>query len=92
MVYEFDPQADAKFLLLPGLKTDQEFNVVCRDGKGRWRPARYFRCFPAPRSDKDAVIDLSAMIHLWGEPITQITVEFSKPGEICLEGPPRLLR
>jgi len=89
---EFDRSTDARFLILPGLQTSQELDIFLRDGQGRWRPGQFVRWLPSPRSDKNAVIDLSTMIHLWGEPITQIAVQFTRPGEIALEGPPRLLR
>lgn len=90
--YEFEPTAGARFLVLPGLKTDQELEIYFRDVQERWRSARFVRWLPPPRAGEQPVVDLERMIHLWGEPVTQIAIQFTRPGEIALEGPPRLMR
>ena len=90
--YEFKPTTGARFLVLPGLKTDQELEIYFRDVQERWRSARFVLWLPPPRSGEQPVVDLERMIHLWGEPVRQIAVQLSRPGEIALEGPPRLMR
>ncbi len=90
--FEFDPTPEARFLVLPGLRADQNLMINCSDPRGRWRPGRYFQWLKSPKSDSPAVIDLESMIHIWGEPITQFTIRFTRPGEIALQGYPRLLR
>jgi hypothetical protein len=92
MVFEFEPTSKARFLVLPGLRADQELDINCRDVQGRWRPARFFRWMPSSRSGHDAVIDLARLIQQWDEPVTQVAVQFTQPGEIALDGPPRLMR
>jgi hypothetical protein len=32
------------------------------------------------------------MIHAWGQPLSQISLQLTRPGAIALEAPPRLLR
>ena len=92
MVFQFDRTSDARFLVLPGLVTDQDLAIHFCDPTGCWRPALSFYWLHAQKPDGAAVVDLSTMIHLWGRPITQMAIHLSQPGEIVLEGPPRLLR
>ena len=92
MRYEFEPTEDARYLILPGLKTDQELEIYFRDGQERWPPARFVRWLASHLSDEPPVVDLERMIHLWGEPVTQIAIQFTRPGEITLSAPPRLTR
>ena len=87
-----EPTAGARFLVLPGLKSDQKLEIYFRDVDERWRSARFVHWPPSPRSGEQPVADLERMIHLWGEPVTQIAIQFTRPGEIALEGPPRLMR
>ena len=89
--YEFKPTTAHRFLVLPGLKTDQELEIYFRDVQERWRSARFVLWLPPPRSGEQPVVDLERMIHLWGEPVRQIAVQLTRPGEIALEGPPRLM-
>jgi hypothetical protein len=90
--YEFVRTDGASFLVLPGLQTNQELEILWCDGAGRWRPSQFVRWLPSANAVQPALIDLRTMIHLWGEPITQIAIRFTHPGEITLASPPRLLR
>ena len=90
--YEFESIAGARFLTFPGLKSDQELEIHFLDTLNRRRPARFVRWQPSPHSGGPAVVELERMIHLWGEPINRIVIQFTRPGEITLERSPRLLR
>lgn len=92
LIYDFEPTADARFLILPGLKSDQQLIISYFDKLGRWRPAYFSRWMPPnPASDVDG-IDLRSLSFLWGETITRIAIQFTNSGEIAMEGTPRLLR
>jgi hypothetical protein len=89
---EFDPTTGARFLNLPGLRTNQELVIGPRDGQGRWRPAQYVHVMPPTGGNDGALIDLRSLIHWWGEPISALAIHFTRPGEIALSGLPRLIR
>ncbi len=55
-------------------------------------PDLNLRWVRSDRNETPAVIDLDRLIHWPTNPVTRIRVEFTCPGEIALEGPPRLLR
>jgi hypothetical protein len=90
--YEFQPTSQARFLVLPGLCGDQELVIFRVDAQGRWRPGQNIRWVQPLRYDSTAVVELNGLIHWRGGPLTQIAVRLSRPGEIRLGGPPRLLR
>ncbi len=90
--FEFDHHSQASFLVLPGLKASDELMIFLRDAEGNWRPGQSVRWLPTVVDEAGAVIDLASVIHWWGEPITQISIQLLKPGEITLAGMPRLLR
>ncbi|HKM54266.1 MAG TPA: hypothetical protein VJY33_12725 [Isosphaeraceae bacterium] len=90
--FEFPPAPEAHYLELPGLETDQELVILRRDAQGEWRPRENFRWARSPAAGSGAVIDLEGLIHWRGEPISQIAIQLTRPGEISLLGPPRLLR
>ena len=91
--FEFEPEPLARYLVLPGLKADQDVNLYWCDQHRQWRPAQVVRWLKTPASDGLAVIDLERLIHLSVKPLSRIVIQFTRPGgEIALEGPPRLLR
>jgi hypothetical protein len=90
--YEFDPTTGGEFLELPGLAADQDLIVYWCDSNSRWLPGLNLRWFPSPRRDAQALVDMRNLIHAWGQPITQIAIQLTRPGEIALGAPPRLLR
>jgi len=90
--FAFDSASEPRFLVLPGLKADQDLIISLCDIKGRSREGRSIRWLHAPRADGPAVVELENIIHWWREPVSQITVQLTRPGEIALDAPPRLLR
>ena len=88
--YEFDRAPRARYLVLPGLAADQDMVVLFKEESGRWRSGENFRWLKSPRTD--AAIDLDRLIHLSGSPLARIRLQFTCPGELALEGPPRLMR
>ncbi len=90
--FAFHPTARARYLVLPGLKADQEICINSRSTKGRWCAGQSIRWIQSAGSENLAVIDLEGLIHWWGEPIQEISIGLTRPGEICLQGSPRLLR
>jgi len=90
--FEFDQVADARYLVLPGLSADQDVVVVWCDDEGRWRSGQSVRWLQSPPGGSPAVIDLERLIHLRQGPLPRIAIHFTRPGEIALAGPPRLLR
>jgi hypothetical protein len=92
MVFEFDPAPGARFLMLPGLKASQDVLICWCDQGGAWRPGQNVRWLPSPRTESAAVVDLERVIHWSGKPLSKIAVHFTRPGELALQGPPRLLR
>jgi hypothetical protein len=88
--YEFDPAPNARYLVLPGLAADQDVIVFLTEDKARWRGGHNVRWLRSPRTD--AAIDLERLIHWSGAAPSRIRLKFTGPGEIALEGPPRLLR
>jgi hypothetical protein len=90
--FEFDATPRARFLYLPGLKADQDVLLLRRDDNGRWRSGQNVRWLQSPRPEAPAAIDLERMIHWSSNPISHIRVQFTRPGEIALSEPPRLMR
>jgi hypothetical protein len=90
--FEFDPTPGARFLLLPGLKADQDVAIYWCDGAGNWRPGQVVRWLQSAPRDLPAIIDLDRQIHLGAKPLSRIAIQFTRPGSIALDGPPRLLR
>jgi hypothetical protein len=90
--YEFDPVPEARFLMLPGLKADQDVAIFWCEQGGRWRPGQNIRWLQSPRTEASAVVDLDRLIYRSGRPISRIAIHFTRPGELTLQGPPRLLR
>jgi hypothetical protein len=88
--FEFDPAPGARYLLLPGLAADQDLVVFLTEDANRWRGGQNVRWLRSPRAD--AAIDLTRLIHWPGSAPSRIRVKFTRPGEIALGGPPRLLR
>lgn len=92
ITFEFPLAQEARYLELPGLETDQELVILRRDEQGLWRPRDNLRWAKAQGTGKAVVIDLDSLIHWRGEPITQIAIQLTRPGEISLQAPPRLIR
>ena len=91
--FEFEPAPEARYLVLPGLKADQDVNLYWCDQKRQWRPGQGVRWLKSPACDGPVVIDLERLIHLSVKPLSRIVIQFTRPGgEIVLEGSPRLLR
>jgi hypothetical protein len=88
--FEFSPTPQARYVVLPGLAADQDLVILLQDSNGRWRSGQSIRWLKSPRTD--AAIDLERLIHWSGSPLSRIRVQFTTPGELALEGPPRLLR
>jgi hypothetical protein len=88
----FDPTAGARFLELPGLRTDQELVISWCHAGGKWRPGHSFRWLASPPPAGPPVVNLESLIHWSEEPITEIAIQLTRAGEIALEAPPRLLR
>ena len=63
--------------------------MLFREKVGRWRSGQNVRWLKSPRTD--AAIDLERLIH-WPGGAGRIRLKFTIPGELALEGPPRLLR
>ncbi len=92
VTFEFQPMTEAHYLVLPGFTTDQELRIVKCDARGRRHPRQDLFWDQTTGPAGNAVIDLSGLIGWWGDPVEQIAVEFTRPGEISLQGAPRLLR
>ncbi len=90
--FQFDSTAGARFLALPGLRTDQDVVVSWREGSEPWRPAKSVRWLRSGRSDLPVVIDLERLIHWSGKPVTGVRIAFTRPGELAVSESPRLLR
>jgi hypothetical protein len=90
--FEFDATADGRYLLLPGLTADQDLVVSCCGSSGRWRPGLNLRWLRSEGNDSTAAIDLDRLIHWPAKSVSRIRVAFTRPGELALDGPPRLLR
>jgi len=88
--FAFEPAPGARYLVLPGLAANEDVIVVLTDDTANWRSGQNVRWLKSPRTD--ATIDLKRLIHWSGDAPTRIRVKFTRPGEIALEGPPRLLR
>ena len=86
IVFEFDPTPGARFLMLPGLKADQDVVIAWSDRAGRWRPGQNVRWLHAPRPEAPAVVDLERLICLEKSPLTRVAVRLALPGDA---GPPR---
>jgi hypothetical protein len=85
--YEMNSPADARFLSLPGLATDQDVKISWSDGFGQWRRRQQVYWLKKPRPQLEAAIDLSRLVN-W--PIGQrvrIRVEFNCPGDLALQQP-----
>jgi len=89
--FEFDRAPQARFLCLPGLQADQDVLILRSDAEGRWRPGLNVRWLGSPRRDA-AAIDIERLIHWPLTPIARVRIQFTRPGEIALTEPPRLLR
>ncbi len=90
--FAFDPTTDARFLALPGLRTDQDLIIFLCDETGRWRVDQSIRWLQSPRSEGPPVVDLDSIMNWWGKPISAIAIQLTRTGEISLEAPPRLVR
>jgi hypothetical protein len=88
--FEFDVTPEARYLVLPGLAADQDVIVRLTDDANHWRGGHRIRWLRSPRTD--AAIDLERLIFWSGNAPERIRLEFTTPGEIALEGAPRLLR
>ncbi len=88
--FEFDPAPEARYLVLPGLTADQDVVVLLMDSEGHWRSGRNVRWLKS--TPTDAAIDLERLIYWSGGPLSRIRVQFTSPGKLALEAPPRLLR
>ncbi|MGO9462970.1 MAG: acyltransferase family protein [Isosphaeraceae bacterium] len=90
--FEFEAAPQARFLYLPGLQADQDILVLPCDEKGRWRSGLHVRWLQSPGCDAAAAIDIERPIHWPLTPISRIRMQFTRPGEIALSEPPRLVR
>ena len=90
--FAFDPAKEPRFLVLPGLQANQDLIIFLCDVKGRSLEGRSIRWLQAPRVDGPAVVELESIINWWREPVSQITVQLTRTGEIALGAAPRLLR
>ena len=88
--YEFDSAPDARYLVFPGLAADQDVVISFGEPSGQWHQGQNARWLKASRAD--AAIDLERLIHRPRGPVSRIRLQFTRPGELALEGSPRLLR
>jgi hypothetical protein len=90
--FAFDHTTQARFLVFPGLNTDQDLIIFLRDSRGRWRMGEPIRWLDSPRPDGPAVVDLEGIMNWSGEPVSEIAIQLTRTGEISLDAPPRMLR
>jgi hypothetical protein len=91
--FEFEPAPGARYLVMPGLKSNQDIHIYWCDQNQKWRPGQCVRWLKSAPGAGQAVIDLDRLIHLSTEPLSRIAVRFTQPGgEIALQGAPRLVR
>ena len=90
--FEFDSTPEAPYLLLPGLIADQDVVVSWCDAASHWRPGLNLRWLRSDRHESPAVIDLDRVIHWPSNSVSRLRIKLARPGEIALQGPPRLLR
>ena len=90
--YEFDLPTQARFLTLPGLKSEQDLTISWSDEHGRWRRLQHVCWLNTPPPRPSAAIDLRRLVNWPTGREGRIRVEFTCPGELALQQPPRLLR
>jgi hypothetical protein len=90
--YEIDSVAGARYLVLPGLRSDQDLMVYWCAASAVWYPGWNVHWFANPRPDAMAVIDIDRLIQWTGKPISRIRIVSAGPGNLCLDAPPRLSR
>jgi hypothetical protein len=90
--YEFDSSRAARFLTLPGLAADQDLTISWRNESGQWRPLHHVCWLKTPAPVPAAAIDLHRLANWPTGRAARIRVEFTCPGELALQQPPRLLR
>jgi hypothetical protein len=90
--YEFDSSRAARFLTLPGLAADQDLTISWRNESGEWRALHHVCWLKTPAPVPTAAIDLHRLANWPTGRAARIRVEFTCPGELALQQPPRLLR
>ncbi len=91
--FEFEPAPGARYLVMPGLKSNQDIHIYWCDQNQKWRPGQCVRWLKSSPGAGQAVIDLDRLIHLSTEPLSRIAIQFTQPGgELALRGAPRLVR
>jgi hypothetical protein len=90
--YEVDAPAEARFLELPGLAADQDLQIQWADELGRWRTLQYVCWLHDPVPKGPAVIDVRRLANWPSGQVARFRVQLTSPGELTLQGDPRILR